>query len=38
MDLDVHIVTRLQPRQLHQGGVEDQALRITEFDDFFVHG
>jgi hypothetical protein len=37
MDLDVDVVTDLQAGQLHESGVEDQPLGITQLRELFVH-
>jgi len=33
MHLDVQLIARLEMRQFHQRGVEDEALRVAELRD-----
>jgi hypothetical protein len=35
VDLHIHLIARLQMRQVHQRGIEDQSLRIPDLGDRF---
>jgi hypothetical protein len=37
MDLDIDVVADLEAGELHQGGVEDQSLGITQLRELFMH-
>jgi hypothetical protein len=38
VDLDIDFITHLEPGELEEGGIEDDALGVADFGDGLDHG